>query len=399
MKPLAVAALLLFSCFQKQRPTAPPTIPPEPKTVAVGADQMAEYLPILAGKRVALVVNQTSRVGTTHLIDSLKSLKINVLKIFSPEHGFRGEAGAGDQIDDGRDAKSGIAIVSIYGKKKKPAAADLADVDIVVFDIQDVGARFFTYISTLKMVMSACAENQKPLVVLDRPNPNGNYVDGPVLEPEFRSFVGELAIPIVHGCSVGELAGMMNREGWLDGGLRCELTVVPCLGWSHSMPYELPVRPSPNLPNQRAVMLYPSLCLFEGTNVSVGRGTEAPFQVLGNPDISSDFCFTPQPCEAAREPLFSGKKCCGIDFNSLNVNDLFQKRRLDLGWLFQFQKELGGRGGLFLKNKFFDKLAGNSTLREQILAGKSEAEIRESWQPELVKFRKMRAKYLLYEDF
>lgn len=402
MKSLALAALLLFSCFQKQKPASETPAVPQPiaeKNIQVGAESMADYLPRLEKKRVALVVNQTSLIGKIHLADTLKALNINVLKIFAPEHGFRGEAGAGEKINDGRDEKTDIPIVSIYGKKKKPSDEDLAEIEVVVFDIQDVGCRFFTYLSTLFFVMEACAEQKKQLILLDRPNPNGHFVDGPVLEPAYKSFVGQLEIPIVHGCTMGEMAKMINGEGWLSGGKTCDLRVIPCKNYGHAMPYELPVHPSPNLPNQRSVLLYPSICLFEGTNISLGRGTPTPFQILGNPAIKSDYCFTPMPCDAAKDPFLNGKKCCGIDLNSLTVNELFQKKRIDLGWLFYFKKEMEGHGDFFLENNFFDKLAGNSTLRKQILAGKTEAEIRETWQPGLADFLKKRKKYLLYPDF
>ena len=367
------------------------------QTLRTGAERMELLIPALKGKKVALIVNQTSVTGTahTHLLDTLLSQGITITKVFAPEHGFRGEADAGEKIADGRDPKTGLPIISLYGKNKKPSAEQLKEVDIVVFDIQDVGARFYTYISTMLYAMQSCAENNKQIIVLDRPNPN-DFVDGPVLEPAFKSFVGILPIPLLHGMTVGELARMIEGEGWaIRNGKNARLQVIPMQGWQHGQPYSLPVRPSPNLPNDRAIRLYASLCLFEATEVSVGRGTRFPFQVIGFPDKRfGDFTFTPVALPGSdKNPLQKDKKCYGLDLR----NDTATKG-FDLRYLLGFYEKSADKAQFISRPSFFDKLAGTDRLRKQIMNGASEKEIRASWQPGLDAFRKKRAKYLLYPD-
>lgn len=364
--------------------------------IVTAAERIETYLSFLKAKRVAIVANQTSLVNDVHLTDTLLNLGINVVKVFAPEHGFRGDADAGKYVQNGKDLKSGLPVISLYGKNKKPSVSDLSDVDVVVFDIQDVGARFYTYISTMHYVMEACAEQGKWMVVLDRPNPNGHYVDGVVLKEEFASFVGMHPIPIVHGLTVGELAQMINGEGWLKNGVKCSLNVVPCSGYSHRTFYELPVKPSPNLPNSRAVYLYPSLCLFEGTQVSVGRGTDKQFQVIGSPKHNYPFTFTPESKPGATQPLFENTTCKGFDLSDLPLEELRRLRHIDLSWLIKLYRDYPAKSEFFIP--FFDKLAGSAELQKQIKAGWTEEQIRMSWQTDLDIYKKKRKKYLLYED-
>jgi uncharacterized protein YbbC (DUF1343 family) len=372
--------------------------------IKTGAEQTEKYLPILKGKRVAIVANQTSVIGKTLLVDSLKSLKINVVKIFGPEHGFRGTASAGAVVADSTDAKTGIREISLYGKKNKPSKADLADVDLVIFDIQDVGARFYTYINLLAKVMEACAENGKELVILDRPNPNGFSVDGPVLDMKLKSGIGMFPIPITHGMTIGELAGMYNSEGWLANQLKCKFTVIPVANYTHNMEYELPVAPSPNLNTQQSVLLYPSLCLFEGTVISQGRGTHFPFTVLGNPDLKGkySFSFTPVSIKGMSEtPLHQDKTCYGLDLRKFDTGIFRKTGRINLSWLIELYRAYPYKEKFFDSRQSkqmgnFDNLAGVVTLKQQIISGKTETEIRESWEPGLSKFKQMRQKYLLY---
>ncbi len=393
-----------MSCNSGKISPAPPAsviaenLPPKAMPILTGAERVGECLPYLEGKRVAALVNHTSLIGKTHFIDSLLKRGVHFQKIFAPEHGFRGLADAGEHVKDGKDPTTGVPLISLYGDKKKPSATDLADVDIVVFDIQEVGARFYTYISTLSYLMEACAENEKKLLVLDRPNPNGHYVDGPGMKKSHASFVGLHEVPIVHGMTVGEYAGMVNGEGWLPNGLRCDLLVIPCENYDHQTVYELPVKPSPNLPNMRSIYLYPSICLFEGTVLSVGRGTDKQFQVLGAPGFPFDFAFTPQPMPGAKNPPQEGKLCKGIDLTLKDPLALRNAARIDLSYLLDFYQKSPDKGSFFLKNLFFDKLAGGTELRTQIVDGWSEEEIRTSWQADLEKFRAVRKKYLLYAE-
>jgi uncharacterized protein YbbC (DUF1343 family) len=384
-------------------PPAPPAAPPAqlpPPAVApgvvVGAERLAQYLPQLQGQRVGLVINQTSRVGNSYLVDTLRARGVNVTAIFAPEHGFRGEAADGATITDGRDARSGVPVRSVYGKTKKPTPEMLADVDVLVFDIQDVGARFYTFISTLHYVMEAAAEQNKAVLVLDRPNPNGDLVDGPLLEPAHKSFVGLDPLPIAHGLTVGELARMINQEKWLAGGRQCRLTVVPMQkGYTHATAYHLPVRPSPNLPTDHAVALYPSICLFEGTNVSVGRGTNAPFEVIGSPSqpASRPYAFTPAPNAGSPTPPMKGQRCNGLDLATAPTRE---KGGLVLRYLLDFYQQSTDKEHFF--GKYFEELSGTDALRQQIIAGKSEAAIRATWEPGLRKYRALRKKYLLYPE-
>jgi uncharacterized protein YbbC (DUF1343 family) len=357
-----------------------------------GADQLDLLLPKLSGKRVALVVNQTAMIKKTHLVDTLKSRGINVIKVFAPEHGFRGDAADGEEVNDSVDTRTGIRIASLYGKNRKPAPEQLEDVDVVVFDIQDVGCRFYTYTSTMHYVMEACAENNKKLIVLDRPNPNA-FVDGPIMQKEFMSFVGMHPIPIAYGLSIGELGMMINGEGWLAEKKKCNLEVVKLRNWKHSDPYAIPVRPSPNLPNDQAIRLYPSICLFEGTQISLGRGTEMPFQVLGNPNLlNMPFEFKPVSIKGvSTSPPQENKLCRGIDLRAAPT-----KREIDLSYLLDFYRAYPDKEKFFIP--YFEKLAGTKALRKQIIDGLSAAEIKKSWAADLEKYSVMRKKYLLYPD-
>lgn len=364
-----------------------------------GARLMSNYLPLVQGKRVAVVANHTTLVGSKHLVDTLLSAGVTVKKIFSPEHGFRGDIEAGELIGNYTDKVTGLPVISLYGGSKKPKPTDLSDVDVVIFDLQDVGVRFYTYISTMHYVMEACAENNKPLIILDRPNPNGFYVDGPVLDTAYRSFVGMHPVPLVHGMTIGEFAQMINAEGWLKGKIQCNLTVIPCRGYTHSMTTALPVRPSPNLPNHLSILLYPSLGLFEGTVVSVGRGTDYPFQVFGFPNFP-DKGFRYIPVEkrgASLNPPYKGKPVYGIDLRDYSVNYFLDRREIILDWLIYSYNNYPEKDKFF--NNFFNLLAGTSVLRQQIENGLTPSEIRATWQPALEQFKLLRKKYLLYPDF
>jgi len=359
------------------------------------ADAMARWLHVVAGKRVGLVVNQTSLVrtstGSRHLVDTLRSLGVAITRVFAPEHGFRGEAQAGEHVASGIDVASGLPIVSLYGTHKKPLPSDLANIDLLIFDIQDVGARFYTYISTLHYVLEAAAQQGIPVLVLDRPNPNGMYVDGPMLEPEHRSFVGIWPLPVLHGCTVGELAIMAAAQHWFAGADSLQLTVATCLGYSHASQYVLPVPPSPNLPNATAIRLYASLCLFEGTSLSVGRGTDFPFQVVGGPDSAlGKFMFTPTT-RAGNVPVLADKTCYGLDFRTDSLS-----YGVDLSPIITLYARSPRKGSFF--TPFFTKIAGTTKLRQQIQAGLSAQAIRASWQPRLSAYRALRQQYLLYPD-
>ncbi len=368
--------------------------------ITVGAARTALYLPLLEGKRVAVVANQTSVFNGAHLVDVLIAKKVDLKKVFAPEHGFRGQADAGEVLEDGRDRKTGIPVISLYGKNKKPSATQLADVDVVLFDIQDVGARFYTYISTMHYVMEACVEQGKSFIVLDRPNPNGFYVDGPILEEAQKSFVGMHPVPIVHGMTVGEYAHMINGEGWLDGALTCDLTVITCTGYDHNSNYELPIAPSPNLPNMSAIFMYPTLCLFEGTIVSVGRGTAKQFQIIGFPSLDSgSFRFTPKPMPGAKQPKYKGEECRGFDLSTFGEFYMRNTKRIYLFWIINIYEDLDDAQKADFFIPFFDKLAGTTSLRAQIEAGRSVEEIQASWQEGIEAFKITRSRYLLYKDF
>ncbi len=365
-------------------------------SIITGAERVAFYHPLLKDKKVALVVNQTSIVKDKHLVDTLLKLGVNIQVIFAPEHGIRGKADAGEIISDTKDSKTGLPVISLYGKKKKPLAEDLRNVDVILFDIQDVGVRFYTYISTLHYVMEACAENNLPLILLDRPNPNAYFVDGPMLDPAYKSFIGMHPVPVVYGMTIGEYAQMINGEGWLTNKATCKLTVIDCKNYTHDSYYELPVKPSPNLPNIRSVLLYPSTCFFEGTTLSLGRGTENQFQVIGHPKIKSEYSFTPMPNEGAKDPPLNGQKCYGTDLSNVTTGSIIQSKKIDLSYLLEYYKKMTDLNEkFFLDNNFIDKLAGSDQLRKQILAGKNEQEIKETWKPGLLAFHKIRAKYLI----
>lgn len=384
-------------------------------TVLTGADNHKSYLPLLKNRKIGILTNQTgtvkditilressvedeltiqtfeSKIELKHVVDFLIENEVNVQKIFAPEHGFRGTADAGELIKDGKDSKTGLPIISLYGNNKKPTPEQLSGIDVMLFDLQDVGARFYTYISSLHYLMEACAENNIPLIVLDRPNPNGNIVDGPTLEMENKSFVGMHPIPVLHGMTIGEYAKMINGEKWLNNGIQCDLTVIECLNYDRNKPYSLPVKPSPNLPNDKSINLYASLCFFEGTNVSVGRGTDKQFQIFGSPFLKNmDYSFTPKPNLGAKDPLHNGKVCYGRDLSEVeNVN------RLELKWLIEAYQNTPDKTKFF--NNFFIKLAGTSKLQQQIEQGLNEVEIRKSWEKDLEAFRKTRDKYLIYK--
>lgn len=365
-----------------------------------GAERLLIDWQKLEGKRLALVANHTAMIGDSHLVDMLLARGLNITRVFAPEHGFRGTADAGKLVASITDPVTGIPITSLYGSRKKPKPSDLTNVDLILFDIQDVGVRYYTYISTMHYVMEACAEADIPFWVLDRPNPNGFYVDGPVLQEEFSSFVGLHPIPLVHGLTVGELARMINGEGWLKGGMTCDLQVITCGGYSHKDFYQLPIPPSPNLPNMSAIYLYPSLGLFEGTEIGVGRGTDFPFQVIGSPVLGiGDFYFTPEPKPGAKKPRFNGEQCRGFDLRHLGSDFTFDIQGIYLRWLLTTYSHYPERGSYFLKSRFFDLLAGSDRLRTQVETGAGEEVIRASWEEELERFREKRASYLLYEDF
>ena len=372
--------------------------------IKTGAEQTDKYVPYLKGKRVAILANQTSTIDKTHVVDSLKSLGVNIVKVFGPEHGFRGNASAGTQVADETDIATGISVISLYGKKNKPTKEDLADVDIMIYDLQDVGCRFYTNINALSRLMEACYENGKELLILDRPNPNAYLIDGPILDMKFKSGIGMFPIPISHGLTVGEFAQMANGEGWLTNKVKCKLRIIKVANYNHEMPYILPVSPSPNLNTQQSVLLYPSTCLFEGTYFNHGRGTYFPFTVIGSPELKGkyQYSFTPTSITGMAEtPLFMNEICYGLDLRNYDVELLRRKKKINLQWMMELYKASP------YKEKFFDsklskemgvieRLSGSALFRQQIIDGKSEKEIRESWEPGLTKYKVMRKNYLLY---
>lgn len=391
--------LLTFVCISELYAQASKVANSGYGSIVVGAERAQKYLPQLRAKRVGLVVNQTSVVASGHVVDFLLSKKVDIKKIFAPEHGFRGKEDAGAKISNEIDSKTGIPIVSIYGKKHGPDSSDVADIDILVFDIQDVGVRFYTYISTLQYVMEICAALKKPLIVLDRPNPNAHYVDGALLDPSLKSFVGMQPVPVVYGMTIGEYALMLNGEKWLTNELKCNLQVIACQKYTHQTMFELPVKPSPNLPNLRSVLLYPSICYFEGTDFSLGRGTAKQFQIYGSPlATDGDFTFTPQPNEGASKPFQVGKLCRGHDLSNQAAKKIFAEKQINLKYLTEAYHYFPQKDSFFLKGNFFDKLAGTYQLREQLKKGKYIAEIRNSWKVDLERFKAIRKKYLLYKD-
>jgi uncharacterized protein YbbC (DUF1343 family) len=364
--------------------------------IITGAENLKGYINLLKGKNIAIVSNQTSLIGTSHLVDTLVSLGISVKNIYSPEHGFRYFADAGDAVMDGIDPKTGIPIISLYGKQYKPSPENLKGIDVVVYDIQDVGTRFYTYISTLHYVLESCAENKVRCIVLDRPNPNGFYIDGNVADTSYRSFVCMDPVPVVHGLTVGEYSTMANGEKWLKGGVQCDLMVIKCTNYTHSTYYELPVKPSPNLPNQNSIYLYPSLCFFEGTPLSCGRGTQFPFQTFGSPNLPDrGFSFTPESVPGATNPRLMGKKCFGTDLRKSIENKIVPSPKLNLDWVISAYNDYPEKDKFF--TKYFDTLAGGPALREMIIKGMTSDQIRATWKEELEKYGKLREKYMLYE--
>lgn len=424
---------LFFFLIAVQSTSASAQKPSKTPVVLPGAYRMDIYLPLLQGKSVAVFANQTSMIGKSHLVDSLLKHNIRVTKIFAPEHGFRGNADAGESVNSQKDPKTGIQIISLYGSKLKPSAADLEDVDIMIFDIQDVGVRFYTYISSLQKYIESAIENNRPLIIFDRPNPNGFYVDGPVLDPGFKSFVGMQPVPVVYGMTIGEYAKLLIGEKWLDPSIGADLSiihaindaerkidslirkqhmqavnfdltdfqllVIPCLNYTHKSRYALPVAPSPNLPVMQAVWLYPSLCFLEGTVISLGRGTGKPFQQFGNPNFpASSYHFTPRSTAGAKNPPLLNQTCNGFDLSRLDLTKN-ENKGLQLKWLLKAYALYPKKDEFFLSSGFFNKLAGNSLLMQQIRDGKSEKEIRESWEPGIKAFKVVRKKYLMYPDF
>lgn len=369
------------------------------KPIIPGADRMPLYMPATRNRTVALVANHTSLVGHTNLLDTLLSRGVKVKKVFCPEHGFRGTSGAGETVRNGRDIKTGIPIVSLYGKKLKPSPEDLAGIDVVIYDLQDVGVRFYTYISTMYYVMQACAENFIPLFILDRPNPNGFYVDGPVLDMKYKSFAGIVPIPVVYGMTPGELANMMNDEGWLKTAERCSIGVIPCYNYTHKSLYRLPVNPSPNLQNMKAVYLYPSIGLFEGTAVNVGRGTDFPFQVFGSPRFPDTlFKYTPHTIPGVvTNPPNANQVCYGVDLQNLSEEELTSSARLNLDYVIQAYRLYPDKAHFF--NSYFENLIGTDKVRLLIKSGVGADEIRARWETDLKNFKALRKKYLMYEDF
>jgi uncharacterized protein YbbC (DUF1343 family) len=370
------------------------------EVLRLGADRSEVYLPMLKDKRVGVVFNQTSMRGSTHMLDYFIAQGVNVKKIFALEHGIRGVADAGEVLKDGKDSKTGLPVVSLYGSTKKPTKDHLEDVDVVVFDIQDVGVRFYTYISSLHYIMQGCIDQNKPLMVFDRPNPHAHYTDGPLMDPKYKSFVGMHKVPIVYGLTIGEYATMMNEEGWLEMPVKCNLTIVKCENYDRNVPYVLPVKPSPNLPNHISIVLYPSICYFEGTRVSVGRGTNKQFQQIGMPRLEGvkTHTFTPMPNEGAKEPMNKGLACYGYDLSTKDPNKISKMNALTWDYVIDMYRSASQKNLDFFtpNSNFFEKLTGNLAIREMIIKGKSDAEIHDFYKPELEKYNQMRAKYLFY---
>lgn len=392
MKNILTAFILIISiCLTAQLKTALPS------DIKTGAQQLELYLPKLKNKRVAIVANITTVIGTTHLVDTLLKHNVQITKIFSPEHGFRGTSDAGEKVLDGKDKKTGLPIVSLYGKHKKPTKEDLKNVDVVIYDIQDVGVRFYTYISTMTYVMEACADSKKEVIILDRPNPNGFYIDGPVLDKKYTSFLGLHKVPLVYGMTYGEYAKMIVGEKWLNASKKTlKLTIVPVIGYTHNNIYSLLIKPSPNLPNDTSILLYPSLGLFEGTLMSIGRGTEFPFQVIGHPDLKAGkFKFMPQPAKGAKDPKYNGQACYGYDLRPY-ADSIKANKKVSLRWLITSYNELK-REDFFDEN--FNYHAGNNLLQKQIKEGYTEEQIRNTWQKDIDTFKAIRKKYVLYPDF
>lgn len=402
--PFLIAAFCTGSFVTLTANKKIPVTATDKKALQTGAEQTEKYLPYLKGKRVAILANQTTVIGKTHLVDSLKKLGVNIVKVFGPEHGFRGNASAGVHVTDEKDATTGIPVISLYGKKNKPTKQDLSDVDIMVYDLQDVGVRFYTNINALSRLMEACHENGKELLILDRPNPNAYFIDGPILDMKYKSGIGMFPLPISHGLTVAEFAQMANGEGWLTGKVKCKLKLIKVANYNHDMPYVLPVNPSPNLNTPQSILLYPSTCLFEGTYLNHGRGTLFPFTVMGSPELKGKYAFSYTPAGIkgmAETPLFMNQVCYGLDLRNYDVELLRKKKQVNLQWMMELYKASPN------KEKFFDsklsremgvieRLVGSGLFRQQIINGTPEKEIRASWEPGLSKYKIMRKKYLLY---
>lgn len=403
LRLILILPLLAFSLIASK--TQKPETAENPQTsIITGAEQTDKYLQLLEGKRVAIMANPTTVIGPRHLVDSLLLLDVNIVKVFGPEHGFRGNASAGVEVNDEADEATGIPIISLYGRKKKPSKEDLADVDIVIYDLQDVGCRFYTNINALVKLMEACCENELQLIILDRPNPNGYLIDGPVLDMKYKSGIGMFPLPMSHGLTVGEFARMANGEGWLTNGDQCDLEIVSVANYNHDMAYALPVTPSPNLNTPQSVLLYPSTCMFEGTYLNHGRGTYSPFAILGSPELEDkyEFNFTPQGIKGmAENPIFKGQLCYGIDLRDFDVDQLRKEKQINLAWIMELYKAHPHKEKFFdskLSNQMgvIENLIGSGLFREQIINGASESEIRNSWEPELSEYKSMRLDYLLY---
>lgn len=404
---ITVFSALMYNCNTVNKHTTDNSVSQSSSQSAIltGADQTEKYLPLMKGKRIGLLGNPTSVIGNTHIVDSLKKIGINIVKVFGPEHGFRGNASAGVRVTDEKDPATGIPIISLYGSKRKPSKEDMADVDLMVFDIQDVGCRFYTYINVLADVMESCAENNKELLILDRPNPNGYFVDGPVLDMKLKSGIGKFPIPITHGMTIGEFAKMINGEGWLPNKMQCKINIIPVKNWTHDTYYVCPVKPSPNLNTQQSIMLYPTTCIFEGTILNYGRGTYFPFTVAGAPKLKGkyDFSFTPVSIKGMSEtPLWMNEVCYGLDWRNYPIEQLRKEKKIKIEWIRELYEAYPE------KDKFFDYKqskeignvdyrTGDSRFKEQIIAGVSDEEIRKSWEPGLSNYKKMRLKYLIYK--
>jgi uncharacterized protein YbbC (DUF1343 family) len=403
--PAAVVILVLASLSYSRKPETTAAALPETRTrILTGADQTELYLDYIKNKRIAVLANPTTIIGKKHLVDSLRNRGVQIMKVFGPEHGFRGNASNGARVADETDSATGIPIISLYGKKRKPSAEDLADVDLMIFDIQDVGCRFYTYINILRDIMEVCAENNKELLILDRPNPNGYLVDGPVMDMKLKSGIGQFPIPISHGMTIAEFAQMINGEGWMAGKAKCRLKIIPLKNYTHELSYTLPVNPSPNLNTQQGIMLYPSTCLFEGTILNHGRGTYFPFTVLGSPLLKGkySFSFTPVSLPGMSEsPLHMNKVCYGLDLRKYDINQLRKSKRINLQWMMDLYKAYPDKARFFDRSQSrqmgnIDGLSGDAEFKKQIMEGKSVKEIQDSWEPELSNYKKMRKKYLLY---
>ncbi len=397
MKKILVILALMFIAFASFAQTVS-------KKIITGAEQTEKYVPYLKGKRVAMMANPTSIIGKQHLVDSLKALGVNIVKVFGPEHGFRGNASAGVAVADETDPRTGVRVISLYGRKNKPSKEDMADVDVLIYDLQDVGVRFYTNINALVRLMESCADNGKEMLILDRPNPNGYLIDGPILDMKHKSGIGMFPLPMSHGLTVGEFAQMANGEGWLTNKAKCKIKIIPVANYSHDMPYTLPVPPSPNLNTQQSILLYPSTCMFEGVYINHGRGTYSPFAVLGSPHLKGkyEFSFTPKSIKGMAEtPLFRDTVCYGIDLRTYDTELLRKSGKINLSWIMELYKA-HPKKELFFDNRLsremgtIERLIGVSAFRQQIIDGVSEEEIRASWEPGLSEYKKMRKKYLLY---